>query len=173
MTQAHPGDERRQLRRAWWAIALSTGIHVISFSSLLFGALASQSDEGEAAGPWFALGFALVPLVFAAAAFVSGHSRAPSATLRAMVLWLIVGLPMGLINPITGLTAGYAVGGATALRTSREGWSKTRAWAVLLVVLYSTLLVLLVPPAGVFAGAVTPLLAIRAADSYDERRLEP
>jgi hypothetical protein len=34
---------------------------------------------------------------------------------------------------------------------------------------YVTLLVVILPQAGVFAGAVTPLLAIRGADIWSER----
>jgi hypothetical protein len=35
------------------------------------------------------------------------------------------------------------------------------------------LLVVILPEAGIFAGAVTPLLAVRSADIYRERRKDP
>jgi hypothetical protein len=43
-------------------------------------------------------------------------------------------------------------------------------YAVLLATGYVTTLLLILPQAGVFAGAVTPLLAVKAADYYTEKK---
>jgi hypothetical protein len=159
--------------RIWWAIGLGTAVQTISYGSLLLGAVASQSDGPVAAGPAFALGFSLVPIVFVLVAFVSGAGRAPVAALKAMGLWLLIALPVGLINPVTGLCAGFTAGAAVTLRHSEFHQRGARAWAVLIAASYVTVLVLTFTQAGIFAGAVTPLLAIKAADIYSERRNSP
>jgi hypothetical protein len=156
--------------RIWWAIGLGTVVQTISYGSLLLGSLTSQSDETTAAGPAFALGFALVPVVFVVVAFVSGASRAPVATLKAMALWILITLPLGLINPVTGLCAGFTAGAAVTLRQSEAHQRGARAAATVIAAAYVTVLVLTFTQAGIFAGAVTPLLAIKAADNYSERR---
>jgi hypothetical protein len=87
-----------------------------------------------------------------------------------MGLWLVFALPLGLINPVTGLCAGFCAGGAVTLRRSETPIRRARAIAGALTVVYVTVLVLTLPQAGLFAGAVTPLLSIRAADVYSERK---
>jgi len=156
-------------RRIWWAIGVATIIQAVATVSLITGALLSVSDETVAAGPAFALGFVLVPVVCALAAFISGHERAPLATLKGMGVWLAVALPLGLANPIVGLSTGFAASGAFTLKALVLSPGKRRALAVLTLALYVTLLVAVLPQAALFAGAVTPLLAIRVADMISER----
>lgn len=157
-------------RRLWLAIGIGTVLQTISYGSLIFGALVSQSDDPAGGGSAFALGFLLAPPAFAAVAFISGHQSAPLATLKGMGLWLVVALPFGLLNPVTGLTLGFTAAAAVTLRREDES-GKTRAAAVAVAGLWVTVLVLILPEAGLFAGAVTPLLAIRAADLYYEQRI--
>ncbi|MFZ0625325.1 MAG: hypothetical protein WAN34_02375 [Acidimicrobiia bacterium] len=156
--------------RTWLAIALGTVIQVVSFGSILVGAIAAGSDQEMAAGPAYALGFALVPAVFLTVAFVSKVQGAPTAILKAMGLWLVLALPLGLLNPVAGLCAGFAAGATVTLRKPDEPkkWARTVAAAV--TVVYVTVLVFILPQAGIFAGAVTPLLAMRVADGYSETR---
>lgn len=156
-------------RRVWLAIGLGTTLQTISYGSLLFGAIVSQSDDPTGGGSAFALGFLLAPTVFAVVAFVSGHPRAPLATLKGMGLWLIVALPFGLLNPVTGLTLGFTAAAAVTLR-GEEGLGRIRSIAVVAAGVWVSVLVFILPEAGIFAGAVTPLLAIRAADVYAETR---
>jgi hypothetical protein len=156
--------------RIWLAIGLGTVAQTISFGSLLLGALASQSDEASAAGPAFALGFALVPIVFVLVAFVSGVARAPLAALKAMGLWLLIALPFGLVNPVIGLCAGFTAGAAVTLRHTESHQRGARAVATLIAIAYVAVLVFTFTQAGIFAGAVSPLLAMRAADIYSERQ---
>lgn len=131
----------------------------------MLGVLASISEDfPDAAGPTFALGFGLVPVVAAVVAFVSGHRSAPKATLKAMGAWVVVAIPLALLNPITGFSTGFAAAGAFSLRPDAFYSGKTRALAVGLLLVYVTVLVLILPQAAMFAGAVTPLLVIKAAD---------
>lgn len=156
-------------RRLWWAIAIGTVIQIVSFGSILVGALAAASEEDVAGGPAFALGFVLVPVVCATVAFASAHERAAMATLKGMGVWLVLGLSLGVLNPVVGLSTAFAASGAFTLRATVDRPGKARAVAVLLTAAYLLVLVLVLPQAALLAGAVTPLLGIRAADIYSER----
>lgn len=157
-------------RRVWAAIVVGTILQVVAYGSFLLAVVSTQSDTPEAAGPAFALGFSLVPIVFVAVALISGKERAPIATLKAMGLWLLVTLPLGIVNPVTGLCAGYGVGGALTLRSTVTDSLRPRLVAVAVTALYATVLVVLVPPAGILTGAVAPLLVVKFGDYYVERR---
>lgn len=133
------------------------------------GTLAAASGDDVAAGPAFALGFSLVPVVIAVVAFVSGIENAPTATAKAMGIWLVLALPLGLVNPATGLSAGFGAAAAITLRRPDNHRARHRIIAVLINTLYVTVLVVIAPEAGLFAGAVTPVLAVRIADSWSER----
>ena len=157
------------LKRVWLAIGIGTILQAISFGSLLLGAVASQSDTPEAGGPAFAIGFGLVPLVLMIVAFGSGRVGPASAVLKGMGLWLLVALPISLANPVTGVCAGFTAAGAVTLRRAEGIPFKPRVAAIVMAAGYVTLLVVVLPQAGVFAGAVTPLLAVRGADIWSER----
>jgi hypothetical protein len=157
------------LWRVWLAIGLGTVVQAISFGSLLLGAVASVEDQPEAAGPAFAIGFGLVPIVLVIVAFGSGRFGAATAVLKGMGLWLLVALPVGLINPVTGMCAGFTAAGAVTLRREEGIAFRPRVAAIVMASGYVTLLVVLLPQAGIFAGAITPLFAIRGADIWSER----
>jgi hypothetical protein len=157
------------LRRVWLAIGFGTILQAISFGSLLLGAVASQSDTPEAGGPAFAIGFGMVPLVLLIVAFGSGRLGPAAAVLKGMGLWLLVALPISLANPVTGISAGFTAAAAVTLHRAEGIPFKPRVIAVVMAAGYVTLLVAILPQAGVFAGAVTPLLAIRGADIWSER----
>jgi hypothetical protein len=162
-------SQPENLKRVWLAIGLGTVVQAVSFGSLLLGAVASLSDEPEAAGPAFAIGFGLVPIVLVIVAFGSGRFGAAPAVLKGMGLWLLVALPVGLINPVTGMCAGFTAAGAVTLRREEGIAFRPRVAAVIMASGYVTLLVVLLPQAGIFAGAITPLFAIRGADIWSER----
>jgi uncharacterized membrane protein len=162
-------SQPENLKRVWLAIGLGTVVQAISFGSLLLGAVASVSDQPEAAGPAFAIGFGLVPIVLVIIAFGSGRFGAASAVLKGMGLWLLVALPVGLINPVTGMCAGFTAAAAVTLRREEGIAFRPRVAAVVMASGYVTLLVVLLPQAGIFAGAITPLFAIRGADIWSER----
>lgn len=145
----------------------------VSVGSFVVALVATGSDDAQAAGPAFALGFMLVPAVFGVLAFVSGHERAPLATLLAMGLWLVLTLPMGLINPVTGLAAGFGGGGIVALGREDPGQLRPRLMGTALTTLYVTLTLVIFVPAGLFACAFLPLTALGLADWYAERRRVP
>jgi hypothetical protein len=167
VTASPAGHEPRPLG---WAIFVGTLVQAVSFGSLMVGVAASTSDSGEAAGVYFALGFMLVPIMCAVVAFMSRHPGAPMATLKGMGVWLAIGLPLSLVNPVIGLGAGYTAAGAMTLRADVLAPGRNRAWAILAIALYLMVLLFILPQSAVLAGAVSPLLAIRAADLFTERR---
>jgi hypothetical protein len=157
-------------KRKWWAIGIATVLMAVSFGSFVIALVAAGSDDPEAAGPAFALGFILVPAVFAVLAFVSGHDRAPIGTLQGMGIWLLLALPVGLFNPVTGLAAGFGGGGVLALRREEHQSLRPRIIGTILTTLYVTLTLVIFVPAGLFAGALLPLTALGLSDWYAERR---
>lgn len=171
------GDESRRLaaddqsyKRSWLAIGLATMVVMTSYSSLLVAIVASRSDTPDAAGPAFALGFALVPIAFVVLAFLSGHRRAPIAVLKAMGIWLLIALPLGLLNPILGLCAAFGAGGVVSLKQRETDRWQTRSLAVVLVSVYSLGALLVYPPIGVLSGGLVPLAALGLADYYTENK---
>jgi hypothetical protein len=171
-----PTGQRRDApdpRRIWLAVVVGTVFQVIGYGSFLLGVIATQSETPEAAGPAFALGFTMVPIVLAAVAFISGQPRAPMATLKGMGMWLLVTLPIGLLNPVTGLCAGYGAAGALTLRAAGVRSLRARLVAVAAATVYSTLLVVTILPAGILTGAVAPLLAVKVGDLFHDRRSPP
>lgn len=163
-------DEDLSYRRSWLAIGLSTIVLMVSYSSLLVAIVATQSDTPEAAGPTFALGFALVPVVFVSVAFLSGRSRAPTAVLKGMGVWLLVALPLGLFNPVFGLCAGFGMGGVLTLRERDTDRWQTRVIAVLLVATYSLAMLFVIPGIGLLSGGLLPLASLGLADYYSQNR---
>jgi hypothetical protein len=112
------------------------------------------------------LGLALVPFVFLVLAFGSFHPRASGGVLKALGLFLVVGLPLGVLGPAIGIPAGYAVGGAFALRPL-EGYERvvrTRLIAVAAALLYLGIMWLLSPLFAVYVGAVLPFAVLGLSD---------
>lgn len=163
-------DDDQSYKRSWLAIGLSTIVLMVSYSALLVAIVATQSDTPEAAGPTFALGFALVPVVFVTLAFVSGRSRAPTAVLKAMGLWLLVALPLGLFNPVFGLCAGFGMGGVLTLRERDTDRWQVRVVAVLLAAAYSFGMLFVIPAIGLLSGGLLPLATLGLADYYSQNR---
>lgn len=166
-------EEQQSSRRSWLAISLGTVVLMVSYGSLLAAIVASRDASSEATGPVFALGFALVPIVFVTVAFVSGRSRAPISVLKAMGVWLLVALPFSLLNPVFGLTAGYGIGGVLTLKVKDTDRWQARLIAVLAVAAYAFGLVVLLPSLtglGVLSGGLLALPALGLADAYTRNR---
>lgn len=170
MSEIGARSNEPDIRRIWLGIALATVPQTISYGSIIVGAVASVTEGDVPAGPAFAIGFALVPLVFVAAAFGSAQRRAATSVLKGMGIWLVLGMPMSLANPIVGLSVGYTAAGVFTLRTTAVRPAKARWLAVLITAAYLLVLIVILPQAAILAGALTPLLAIRAADVYSERK---
>jgi MFS family permease len=160
-----PVDEFR--KRNWFAIALATIAMMFSYFAYA-AAFVGTDDESEGIFvPFVLLGLALAPFVFVILAFVSHNTDGPRRVLWAMGLLLVVGLTYGLLAPVLGATAGFAVGGAITLNQppveSVLGW---RLAATGFTVFYTLILLVAITPAGVFTGGLLPLLMLGFADEY-------
>jgi hypothetical protein len=114
-----------------------------------------------------AIGLAIAPFVFVMLGFVSRNPQAPKRVLQAMGLLLVVGLSIGLLDPMLGAAVGFAVGGALVM--NRPDVERTMAWrfgAVGFLAVYMLVLLVVAVPAGVFTGAIMPLVMIGFADEY-------
>jgi hypothetical protein len=114
-----------------------------------------------------AISLAIAPLVFVTVGFVSRNPLSPKRVLVAMGLLLAIGLSVGLVSPVLGAAAGFGVGMALTLNLpSLEGQLKRRLIGVGLALAYMLLLLIVITPAGVLAGAILPGLMVGFADEY-------
>ena len=113
-----------------------------------------------------------MPFVFLALAFVSGHPSAPMATVKAMGLFLLVGIPVsgdrGGCGDRPG--GGAGAGGIVALRASEIGTWKTRALAVLFACVYTLVLARAAGAIILISVPAFPFTSIGIADHLAERR---
>jgi hypothetical protein len=161
-------------RRKWTVVIGATLIVMMSMWSMVVAVAAAGSDSADAPSPapFAAFGLALVPLVFVSVAFGSRHRHAAGVTVGAMGLWLIVALPLGLVDTTTGLVAGFGAGGIVTLRAELEHRWKGRAIAVLLATVYILVVVAVVPVVGIMLAPLLPLPAVAFADVFMEYRAE-
>lgn len=153
-------------RRNWLAIAIATIVMMFSYFAY---AAAFVDVDGESTIDVALVGVSLVvaPFVFVVVAFVSRHPLAPRMVLRAMLLLPVVGLGVGLLAPVLGATAGFGVGGALTLNPPDvPDLVRWRVGAVVISVIYTLSLLIVAIPAGVFTGAVIPLLAVGLSDEF-------
>ena len=143
-----------------------------SYWLILDGAAPPEADE--VSGGLIAFGLAIVPFVFLILAFVSRNQRSAGGVLRAMGLFLVVGVPIAVADVVVGLVLGYAVGGVAALRPPEgiPGVLRARAIAVVAGVLYLVVVRWISPGFAVFTGAVIPFAVLGLADQALEGRAE-
>jgi len=169
----YPSDKPTSPRRRWVAVGVATAIGVFSYFSLIQAFVASTEDLGQdVVAPSFFFGMATVPLAFIALAFISRNPSAPMAVLKAMGLFVLVGLPVGLLVPVLGVVAGFGAGAVVALRRDEDQNLTARIVAVLSAVIYTLLVMLIAVPLGVFTGAFVPFVAVGFGDQYSERKAE-
>jgi hypothetical protein len=147
------------------------------FSYTLYAA-AFVRAEGES-GPAVDTGLVVIalviaPMVFWSIGLISRRSGIPQALLRSMGSLAVLGLALGLLSPIVGAAAGFGVGIAISLNMPDfDGQLRRRLVAVALAVGYMLVLLVLIPPAGVLAGAILPGLMVGFADEYGAWRETP
>jgi len=154
-------------RRNWLAIAVGT--IVMTFSYFLYAAAFAVPEGGvvQINLGLFGAGLAMAPFVFVAVGVVSRNKDFPRRVLQSMGLLIVLGLSVGLLSPALGATAGFAAGGALSLnRPDLNRVVRRRVWAVVVTVLYTFVLLVVAPPAGVFTGGLLPLLMMGFADEY-------
>jgi hypothetical protein len=143
---------------------------VLQFSYFPYAA-AFIPAEGETApaidAGLVAIALAVAPLVFVTVGFVSRNPKTPKRILISMGLLLAIGLSVGLIAPILGAAAGFGVGIALTLNLPDiEGQMRRRMIGIAFAVAYMLLMLFVLTPAGVLAGAFLPGLMVGFADEY-------
>ncbi len=148
----------------WRVIAVTTAAMQVSYWPVVATAvLGDRPDDVVAAGVFVGLG--VVPFVLMVVAFTSRHPAAPWAVLRAMALFAVVGVSVGLLHVAAGMAAGYAAGGLATLRPPPE----VRPWPARIamcaaVTVSVTLIVAVAPAVGLVLGALLPFPALGLAD---------
>ena len=163
--------------KKWRAITVATLVLVPGFWAMLAGFVSGSSEVepgGPESGAAIALGLALIPFVFLALAFMSEHPRAPGAVLKAMGLFLLVGIPVSALaaDVVTGIVAGVGAGGVVALRADLAHNWRSRAIGVVIAALYTFVMVRLAGPIVLLPAPIFPLTAIGIADHLSERKRE-
>ena len=162
------GSEPLTPKRRWVVVAVATGLLQVSYWPVVAASmLVDRADAAVDAA--LVLGLSAVPFVFMALAFASRHPRAPWAVLRAMALFVLVALPLGLIHVALGMTAGYGTGGIAGLRPGEGvGTHRPRVVAVVAATTAVALVTAAALEAGLVLGAVLPFVALGAADRLAE-----
>lgn len=146
---------------------MTLGTVVLMFSYFAYAA-AFRSVDGQTTIDAQLVGLAVLiaPFVFVVVALVSRNAR-PKLVLLAMLLLVLIGLPVGLLSPILGASAGFGVGIALVLaQPDITNVLRRRILGVLFAVAYTFVLLVVVTPAGVFTGAVLPPILVGLADEY-------
>lgn len=175
--RAPSGFEPLSPQRKWRAITLATLLLAPATWSLLVGLVAAADDDGGAASQpasAIALGLALIPFVYIVLAFASQHPMAPSAVLKAMGLFLLVGIPVSALaaDAVTGIVAGVGAGGVVALRADPGHDWRLRAGAVAIGAAYCFVLARVAGPVVLVAAPIFPFTGIGLADHFAEWRRE-
>lgn len=177
-TSGRGGLQPLSPRRKWVTITISTLILAPAYWAMLIGLIAFASDDSTVsdatASGAIAFGLAVIPFVFIALAFLSGHPRAPGAVVKAMALSLLVGIIVSAVaaDAVTGIVAGVGAGGIVALRFDLPHDWKTRATGVAIATLYTFVLARSVSGLVLLSAPAFPLTAIGLADHWAERRWE-
>lgn len=149
---------------------MAVGITVLLFSYLPYVAafIPPEADTDPVVDiRLVAISMAVAPLVFVSVGLIS---RNPGTLKRASIsMGMLLGfaLVVSLVSPVLGAAGGFGAGIAFCLSLPDiEGQMKRRLIGVALAVLYTVLMLFLIPAAGVLAGAVMPALMVGFADEY-------
>jgi len=167
-TATDPAEAIERVRRRNW-IAIIAATPLMMFSYFTYGAsfVDGEGDRTSIQLELAAIGLAIAPFVFIVLGFVSRNPYAPKRVLQSMGLLLLVGLSIGLLDPLLGATTGFGLGGALVL--NRPDVTRLMFWrlgAVGFTSIYTMILLVVALPAGVFTGAILPLMMIGFADEY-------
>ncbi|WP_370326888.1 hypothetical protein [Euzebya sp.] len=165
----HPGGQPLSLRARWLTIAAGTVALQFSFWPVV-GAVAAAADQGSDIGGPLALGLALVPLVLGVVAFGSRRHAAAGALLKAMGVFLVIGLPLCLLDVALGMLVGYGAAGIVALRPSDPPSTRWRWIALGGVALYVLVLLAFVPGLALLTASIVPFTVLGLVDQAWEAK---
>jgi hypothetical protein len=168
------GREALTPRGRWLAIVAASMVLQFSYWPTVFALASSHADE-PVPGELVLFGLTFVPLVFLVLAFASRNPRAPGSVLKAMGLFLLVGAPVALLNPVVGLVAGFGAGGIVTLRRPElPDVLRTRVIALVIGCVYLLVLLTVLPfvDLGIVTGAALPFAVLGIADEVRAGRHE-
>lgn len=178
------GDGRRRAtKRRWRGAVVGTVVLQLSYIPLVLvwqAAIGGADLDAQLLGQALGFGLGVMPLVFISLAYASVHRRAPTAVLKAMGLWILIGGPLLVaIGPIVGATAGYVAGGIVTLRSDfGPRATQLRVVTAVAVVVVVLVLTLAVPLAGAVVGGIAPFTSlaysdhrVAATDTVDDDKL--
>lgn len=166
MTDSEPLD----LRRRWLAITLGTVVMQFAYWPTV-GAIGTRgSGETVVAGELLVLGLAIVPFSFMVLAAASRHPNFAMATLKGLGLFILIGVPLIVLDALTGAAAGLAAGGVVALRRDAVHSLRWRWIAVAVTVVYLFVLRLFALEFALMSGAVLPFTVLGLVDQAAETR---
>ncbi len=148
---------------------VGTVVQLASYFTYIVAFIPPEGESGPVIDPILvAIALAIAPLVFVSVGLISRTPELWRRVSRSMIALVVLGLVVGgLWSPIIGAAAGFGVGVALTLnRPDFDGQLRRRLVAVALAVAYASAMLLLIPPAGVLAGAVLPGPIVGFADEY-------
>lgn len=164
-------SEPIDLRRRWLAITAATIVMQFAYWPIVASVAMRVGDTPGVSPGLLAFGLALVPFTFLVAAFGSRHPNAATATLQALGLFLLIGLPLiVVVDALAGTVAGLAAGGVTALRRDEIHRLRWRWIAVAVAVAYLTALRFVALDFALVSGAVLPFVVHGLVDQAAETR---
>ena len=83
---------------------------------------------------------------------------------------MLVALPLGLLNPVFGLAAGFGVGGVLTLKVRDTDRWQARLAGTFMAAAYSFGMLFLIPPLGLISGGLLPLTSLGLVDYYTQHR---
>lgn len=160
-------------RRRWLALSAATLVGTVSYWAVVL-AFATAEREGatEPSLGALAFGLAITPLVFVTLSAASGHPSITVGALAGMGLFLLVAPPIALlVDPVTGMVAGFGAGAVLAMRREEAHSLRSRGAAVALGTVAVLLGLFVLLPVAVAFGPAVPFVAVGAADGWRERRV--
>jgi len=164
------GKEPLSSKGHWAVIAVAAAAMQFSYwPAVAATAWAEPTEDAVAAG--MTVGLSAVPFVFMLVAFASRHQRTPWAVVRAMGLFVLIGLPLGMLHIASGVAAGYAAGGVAVLRAPRGLDPRAARIGMVVAISFSVTVTLAVAPEiGLLLGALLPFPTLGLADWVAGRR---
>lgn len=161
-------------RRKWLAAGVGTLLIIPIFSLVVAAIVAADEESDLEANPGLLVTIAmiLVPVTLYLVARLSRKEKALMSAAWGTTTAMLVtaALSMAWWEPVSPMVAGLGAGGILTLRRHPETTTAARVAAVVLAVLYTGLMVSVLPQLSVAIAPILPLTSIAGADGLMARR---
>jgi hypothetical protein len=138
---------------------------MVAALSLIAAAVLASDDAGQDAAVASAIGLTLVPIAFAIAALGTGKEHPGISVMKSLGVFILLTLMGGLITPAVGIGVGLAAAAAFVIEPEYEEVWRPRLIAIVVFGIYIVVMMLVAPPASIFAVAVLPMVVIGLTDT--------